>query len=121
MKAYPLRQRPLAGFYPASQVPKRKAYRKQNLPAGEARYDPTSPEWMSILEEQENKKKTKVPKKVVKTSQPAKLTKPKSNQNKTLKSVPPKKPADKKADQSGKRKLSEKRAFVLSIVIMFLN
>ena len=81
----------------ASQVPKRKAHRKQNLPAGEARYDPTSPEWVSILEEQENRKKLKVPKKVVKT----KLTK----QNNTQKSVPPKKPADKKADQSAKRKL----------------
>ena len=77
----------------ASQVPKRKAHRKQNLPAGEASYDPTSPEWVSILEEHENRKKLKVPKKVVKT----KLTKQTPNQTKTQKSVPPKKPADKKA------------------------
>ena len=88
----------------ASQVPKRKAHRKQNLPVGEARYDPTSPEWVSILEEQENRKKMKLPKKVVK-SQPAKLTKQKPKQNKPLKSVPPKNPDNKKADQSAKRKL----------------
>ena len=88
----------------ASQVPKRKAHRKQNLPVGEARYDPTSPEWVSILEEQENRKKVKLPKKVVK-SQPAKLTKQKPKQNKPLKSVPPKNPDNKKADQSAKRKL----------------
>ena len=43
----------------ASQVPKRKNNRKQNLPIGAARYDPTSPEWVSVLEDQENRKKTK--------------------------------------------------------------
>ena len=42
-------------------VPKRKQKRKQNLPTG-ARYDPTSPEWVSVLEDQENRKK-KTPKK----------------------------------------------------------
>jgi hypothetical protein len=43
-------------------VPKRKQKRKQNLPTGGARYDPTSPEWVSVLEDQENRKK-KTPKK----------------------------------------------------------
>ena len=81
----------------ASQVPKRKAHRKQNLPAGEARYDPTSPEWVSILEEQENrKKKLKEPKKA---KEPKKVVKAK--QNKPMKCVPPKKPSD----NSVKRKL----------------
>ena len=42
----------------ATQIPKRKAKRKQNLPTGAARYDPTSPEWVTVLEDQENKKKT---------------------------------------------------------------
>jgi hypothetical protein len=53
------------------------------------------------LEEQENRKKLKVPKKLVQT----KLTNQTPNQNKTQKSVSPKKPADKKAEQSAKRKL----------------
>ena len=38
-------------------VPKRKQKRSQNLPTGAARYDPTSPEWVSVLQEQENRKK----------------------------------------------------------------
>ena len=42
----------------ATQIPKRKAKRKQNLPTGAARYDPTSPEWVTVLEDQENKKRT---------------------------------------------------------------
>ena len=40
-------------------IPKRKQKKTQNLPTGTARYDPTSPEWISVLTEQENKKKGK--------------------------------------------------------------
>ena len=40
----------------ASNVPKRKTKRIAQLPDGPARYDPSSPEWKKILEEQENKK-----------------------------------------------------------------
>ena len=42
----------------ATRVPKKKTNRKQNLPTGAARYDPTSPEWVAVLEDQENRKKT---------------------------------------------------------------
>ena len=42
----------------ATQVPKQKTNRKQNLPTAAARYDPTSPEWVAVLEDQENRKKT---------------------------------------------------------------
>ena len=38
-------------------VPKRKQKRNQNLPVGAARYDPTSAEWISVLKDQENRKK----------------------------------------------------------------
>ena len=38
-------------------VPKRKQKRSGNLPTGAARYDPTSPEWVAVLTEQDNKKK----------------------------------------------------------------
>ena len=40
----------------ASNVPKRKQKRKQTLPTGSARYDPTSDEWVAVLEEQESRK-----------------------------------------------------------------
>ena len=42
---------------------KRKQKRIQNLPTGAARYDPSSPEWVSVLVEQENKKKKQPQKK----------------------------------------------------------
>ena len=40
----------------SSNVPKRKQKRKQILPTGSARYDPTSDEWVALLEEQESRK-----------------------------------------------------------------
>ena len=42
-----------------SNVPKKKSQRKQNLPQGPARYDPSSPEWEKILLEQLDKNKSK--------------------------------------------------------------
>ena len=43
----------------ASNVPKKKTQRKQNLPVGPARYDPSSPEWEMILIEQSEKSSKK--------------------------------------------------------------
>ena len=40
----------------ATNIPKNKQKRKQNLPTGSARYDPTSDQWVAILKEQESKK-----------------------------------------------------------------
>ena len=48
-------------------IPKRKQKRSQNLPTGAARYDPTSPEWVATLEEQ-NAKKQKCSQKSAKSS-----------------------------------------------------
>ena len=52
----------------ASNVPKKKTNRKQNVPSGPTRFDPSSQDWISILEESgqnaANKKKT-IPKKKV--------------------------------------------------------
>jgi hypothetical protein len=42
----------------ANNVPKRKTVRKDYRPKGPARHDPTSPEWVSVLEEQQEKQKT---------------------------------------------------------------
>ena len=42
----------------AKNVPKRKTVRKDYRPKGPARHDPTSPEWVSVLEEQQEKQKT---------------------------------------------------------------
>ena len=41
----------------AKNVPKRKKQRKDFRPIGPARHDPTSTEWVSVLTEQEEKKK----------------------------------------------------------------
>ena len=60
-------------------VPKRKQKRIQNLPTGAARYDPSSPEWVSVLVEQENKKKKQPQKKA--TAVAAKLKQKKSAGN----------------------------------------
>ena len=47
----------------AKNVQKRKTKRKDPQPSGPARYDPSSPEWVAILTEQrENKKTTAAPK-----------------------------------------------------------
>ena len=40
----------------AKNVPKRKTFRKEKKPVGPSRYDPSSPEWVDILEEKGNKK-----------------------------------------------------------------
>ena len=40
----------------ATNIPKSKQKRKQNLPTGSARYDPTSDQWVAILKEQEVRK-----------------------------------------------------------------
>ena len=42
----------------ANNVPKRINKRKTNTPTGVARYNPASPEWVEILQQQEIKKKT---------------------------------------------------------------
>ena len=47
----------------AKNVQKRKNKRKDNQPSGPARYDPSSSEWVSILTEQKENKKTAAPKK----------------------------------------------------------
>ena len=41
----------------AKNVPKRKTVRKDYRPKGPARHDPTSPEWVSVLEEQQERQK----------------------------------------------------------------
>ena len=41
----------------AKNVPKRKTVRKDYRPKGPARHDPTSPEWVSVLEEQQQNRK----------------------------------------------------------------
>ena len=43
----------------ASNIPKKKTTRKQNLPKGPARYNINSPEWENILNEQANKNSKK--------------------------------------------------------------
>ena len=63
-------------------VPKRKQKRIQNLPTGAARYDPSSPEWVSVLVEQENKKKKQPQKKATAVAA-------KSKQNKSAGNPPP--------------------------------
>ena len=78
----------------ASQVPKSKAKRKQNLPTGGARYDSISPEWVSVLEEQENRKKKK--KTAVKKSQPAKVKTTKGQTKQTTQNM---------SSKSAKRKI----------------
>ena len=40
----------------AKNVQKRKTVRKDKKPDGPSRYDPSSPEWVEILEEKENKR-----------------------------------------------------------------
>ena len=59
----------------ASNVPKRKQCRQQNLPTGKDRFNPISPAWINHLTEQENKKKgpSKKPS-TKKPNQPAKKT-----------------------------------------------
>ena len=56
----------------AANVPKNKQRRQTNLPTGGARYDPTSPEWVSLLQDQENNKTAKPNKKTVTTAGPNK-------------------------------------------------
>ena len=41
----------------AKNVPKRKTVRKDYRPKGPARHNPTSPEWVSVLEEQQARQK----------------------------------------------------------------
>ena len=67
------------GDHTASNVPKNKTNRKRNLPIGPARYDPSSPEWEEILQEQASKKKN--PAKIKKKPAPAQSNKKKAPAN----------------------------------------
>ena len=61
----------------AVHIPKSKQKRKQNLPTGGAKYDSTSPEWVTVLENQENRaaaKKQKTTAKPKKTSAPKQVS-----------------------------------------------
>jgi hypothetical protein len=70
------------GNHTATNIPKRVTKRKSVLPDGPPRYDPSSPEWVKILQDRENKetgqtKKRKVPEpKVSKAKSQPKVSKP---------------------------------------------
>ena len=69
----------------AKNIQKKKTNRKRNLPEGPARYDPSSPEWETILIEQASKKK--------------KVTNPKPKPKKPPPKSTKKKPSDKQTNR----------------------
>ena len=81
----------------ATNVPKKKTTRKRNLPEGPARYDPSSPEWETILKEQASKKK--------------KVTQPKPKPKPTPKEIPQK--VSKKNPSGGKKSKPANRKLIM--------
>ena len=67
-----------------SNVPKKKKSRQQNLPTGKDRFDPTSPAWVEVHEEQENKKQNKAAPKPTKKKPPKKQAQFKTKAKKTV-------------------------------------
>ena len=67
----------------ASNVPRKKTNHKRNLPVGPARYNPSSPEWEEILQDQAVKKK----KENVTTRKPAKTKQKKKQEDPNLKTT----------------------------------
>ena len=77
----------------ASNVPKKKTAIRRNLPIGPGRYNPSGPEWESILEEREKKKKTS--------------PSPKKKKSNKTKQKTTKKTSQKTAGQTNKKKSSK--------------
>ena len=57
---------------------------QQNFPKGKDRFDPTSPAWVAVLQEQENKKQNKTAPKPTKNKPQKKQAQSKTKAKKTI-------------------------------------